>query len=195
MLTRNIATLRASGYVKPCYGSRRVVRRSDNGLPDDRRRRRLRSRARRLDVHGWLPRRRASPLSFLVASSTAPSETGTGRTGTRNMGRSSPTRKRGRPRASSAVAVVGRARPTAAWFYVLRSLDDRGRPKLVWVQDAKTTWLLTTCDRNNLPEIPFVLRNVRDDWRHYQLMSRKQRAETTRAFAEFLVEIARRSVR
>jgi hypothetical protein len=57
---------------------------------------------------------------------------------------------------------------------------------------AKNTWLLfSKVERDRLPEIPFTLRYSHGDRRTWQLMSKKQRAATPAAFAEWLVEVAR----
>lgn len=57
----------------------------------------------------------------------------------------------------------------------------------------KKTWLLIAgvmpCD---LPDIPFRLHNPSGDRRRWQLMSRNQRAATVPAFAEWLINVAKR---
>lgn len=56
----------------------------------------------------------------------------------------------------------------------------------------KKTWLLFCgVSPQGLPEVPYVLRNDGGDYRRWQLMSKRQRAATSRQMAEWLVEVAR----
>ena len=58
----------------------------------------------------------------------------------------------------------------------------------------KNTWLLfSRVGRRDVPEMPFKLRDTGGDRRRWQVLSRRQRAATSPAFAEWLVEAARRT--
>lgn len=65
-----------------------------------------------------------------------------------------------------------------------------------WFGDnrEKNTWLyFRNISRNDLPEMPFRLKPEGGDRRIWQLMSKNRRERTTKAFAEWLVECARRA--
>lgn len=65
-----------------------------------------------------------------------------------------------------------------------------------WWGDTRTkkTWLLLSgIAKDDLPPIPYRLHNPSGDRRRWQVMSKHQRAATHPAFAEWLVEVARRS--
>lgn len=55
----------------------------------------------------------------------------------------------------------------------------------------KSTWLCFSGIDPRAVELPLRLHNRGKDWRKQQLMSKRQRSETTREFAEWLIDIAR----
>lgn len=65
-----------------------------------------------------------------------------------------------------------------------------------WWGDSriKKTWLLICgVAKHDLPEIPFRFHDTQGDRRRWQVMSKHQRAATTKDFAEWLIEVAKRT--
>lgn len=61
---------------------------------------------------------------------------------------------------------------------------------------SKKTWLLFAgISPDKLPDIPFRNHNPKGDTERWNRMSKTQRAATPRAFAEWLIEVARRTTR
>lgn len=57
----------------------------------------------------------------------------------------------------------------------------------------KTTWLaFAGIGRDDLPDVPFSLRNTRGDAERFQRLCQRKRSATSPKFAEWLVEVARR---
>jgi len=75
---------------------------------------------------------------------------------------------------------------------------ERGGLWSMWVQQnwwgdtrTKNTWLLFSKIDKSQIDLPFALQAEGGDRRKWQLMSRNQRAATSPAFAEFLIDLAR----